>query len=65
MSEYSFLAKANDRLAEFAAAGPDGLGGDDAAEPDDRHLGGPAAHAHHHVPCGLGHRQPGAAIGPR
>src|SRR6202050_513135 len=53
------LAEVDDGLVHFVAADPDRLRGHDAAERDDRHLGGAAADAYHHVAGWLVHRQPG------
>ena len=50
-------------LVELVAADPDRLAGDDAAERDDRDLGGAAADVDDHVAGRLVHRQPGADRG--
>src|SRR6202790_4467962 len=53
------LDEGHDGLVQLIAADPDGLAGDDTAEGDDRHLGGPTADVHHHVAGGLVHRESG------
>ena len=50
----------DDRGVQLVAAGADRLAGDDAAQRDDRDLGGAAADVDHHVARRLVDREPGA-----
>ena len=63
MREYSFFIARDDGLVEVVAGGADGQAGDDAAQRDDRDLGGPAADVDDHVAGGLVHGEPGADRG--
>src|SRR3954454_14610371 len=52
-----------DRLVDLVAADANRLRDDDAAQRNDRHLGGAAADVDDHVPARLAYRQPGANRG--